>query len=214
MESSPDRNPPSRRGTLFVVSAPSGAGKTSLVKALLDASPGLEVSISHTTRAMRPGEQDGVHYHFVDTERFQELVRADGFLEHATVFDHHYGTSRGGVEASLESGRDVILEIDWQGARQVRTAMPDCRSVFILPPSREVLEQRLRARAQDAEAVIQRRLGEAQAEMSHHAEFDYLVVNDDFDQALSELLAIVTADRLRMPRQRAEREALIRALLA
>ena len=202
------------RGTLFIISAPSGAGKTSLVRALLDSVHNLVVSVSHTTRPMRPGEQDGVDYHFVDTDTFLALARDGGFLEHAEVFDRHYGTTQAAVEESLGSGRDVILEIDWQGAQQVRLKMPECQSIFILPPSRAVLEQRLRDRGQDSEATIQRRLREAAGEISHYDEFDFLVVNDDFPKALAELIAIVTADRVRLPRQQVAHGALIRALLA
>ncbi|MGD2083869.1 MAG: guanylate kinase [Chromatiales bacterium] len=188
-------------GTLFVVSAPSGAGKTSLVRALLDADPGVEVSVSHTTRPPRPGEKDGVHYHFVDGATFRGLAEAGAFLEHARVFDNHYGTSRADIEDRLARGRDVILEIDWQGARQVRERLPYAVSVFILPPSAHALEERLRGRGQDSDEVIAARLAEARAELSHYAEFDYLVVNDQFDIALEELRAIVTARRLRLGAQ-------------
>lgn len=202
------------RATLFIVSAPSGAGKTSLVRALLDAVPGVAVLISHTTRPMRPGERDGVHYHFVDTDTFLDVAQAGGFLEHAEVFGRHYGTSRAKVEEALEAGRDVILEIDWQGAQQVRAKLPGCQSIFILPPSRAVLEQRLRDRAQDSEATIQLRLRAAVDEMRHYDEFDFVVVNDDFQTALADLIAIVTADRVRLSRQQAVHDDLIRALLA
>lgn len=201
-------------GTLYVISAPSGAGKTSLVKALVQAVPGLVVSVSHTTRPPRPGEQDGVDYHFVDAEGFLALVEDGGFLEHARVFGNYYGTSRKAVEAELAAGRDVVLEIDWQGARQVRRLMPGCQSVFVLPPSRQALEARLRARGQDSEEVIARRLQEAVTDMSHYAEFDYVVINDDFEQALGELRAIVTANRLRVGRQQARHRALLQELLA
>ena len=183
-------------GSLFIVSAPSGAGKTSLVKALLDFTPGLVVSVSHTTRAMRPGELDGEDYHFVSREWFQQTIVAGAFLEYARVFDHYYGTSRGSVEQQLCKGLDVILEIDWQGARQVREAMPETCSIFVLPPSRRTLEQRLRARGQDSEATISRRMCDAVAEMSHYAEFDHLVVNDNFDAALHDLDTIVRSRRL------------------
>lgn len=201
-------------GTLYVISAPSGAGKTSLVRALVQAVPELVVSVSHTTRPPRSGEQDGADYHFIDAERFLGMVEDGGFLEHARVFGNYYGTSRQAVQAELATGRDVILEIDWQGAQQVRRLMPGCQSVFILPPSREVLESRLRARGQDTEAVIARRLEEAVAEMGHYAEFDYLVVNDDFDHALDELRTIVTANRLRVGRQQARHRGLLDELLA
>jgi len=180
-----------RRGALFVIAAPSGAGKTSLVKTVLDRDPALKVSISHTTRKPRPHERDGEHYHFVTTGEFRRLVAADQFLEHAQVFDNFYGTSRAGVEALRNAGFDVILEIDWQGAQQVRKAQPDCRTIFILPPSRAELEARLRNRKTDVEEVIARRLRDAEADMSHYAEFDYVVVNDDFERAATELLAIL-----------------------
>ncbi len=196
-----------------MISAPSGAGKTSLVKALIDQLPGVEVSISHTTRDMRPGEEDGVHYHFVRQSRFLELADQAAFLEHAEVFGNYYGTSQQGVLDQLATGKDVILEIDWQGARQVRRLMPECLGIFIVPPTLEVLEERLRGRGQDAEAVIAGRMKEAVSEMSHFPEFDYLVINDDFDQALDELKAIFIANRLSMPRQEETHEALLRALV-
>ena len=180
-----------KRGSLFVIAAPSGAGKTSLVKTVLDRDPGLKVSISHTTRKPRPHERDGEHYHFVTTDEFKRLVAADQFLENAQVFDNFYGTSRAGVEALRSAGHDVILEIDWQGAQQVRKAQPDCRTIFILPPSRAELEARLRNRKTDSEEVIARRLRDAEADMSHYAEFDYVVVNDKFEKAADELLGIL-----------------------
>ncbi len=189
-------------GTLFIISAPSGAGKTSLVRALLDSTPGIGVSVSHTTRAPRPGETDGEDYHFVSVAEFEKMVAEGVFLEHARVFDNFYGTSRRAIEARLAAGEDVILEIDWQGAAQVRAQMDDTVSIFILPPSREALEERLRGRGQDDEAVIARRMRDAEAEMSHYAEFDYLVVNDDFDTALGELRCVVLARRQRLDRQR------------
>lgn len=184
-------------GTLYIISAPSGAGKTSLVEALISAVPDMTVSISHTTRPKRPGEVDGVHYHFIDAERFQRMVAAGEFLEHAQVFGNLYGTSREQVVKTLAAGVDVILEIDWQGARQIRAAMPDGVSVFILPPSRDELERRLRGRNQDSDGVIAKRMQEARSEMSHYQEYDYLVVNEDFDVALADLTAIVRARRLR-----------------
>jgi guanylate kinase len=180
-----------RRGCLYVIAAPSGAGKTSLVKAVLARDPSLRVSISHSTRKPRENERDGVDYHFVSLDEFKRLVAAGAFLEHAQVYDNFYGTSRQGVEALLASGHDVILEIDWQGARQVREAQPDCRSIFILPPSRRSLEERLRNRRTDTEEVIQRRLRDSIADMSHFAEFDQVVVNDDFESAVSHLLEII-----------------------
>ena len=182
---------PVRRGSLYVIAAPSGAGKTSLVKAVLERDPSLRVSISHTTRKPRPHERDGEHYHFVNPEEFKRLVQADAFLEHAEVFDNFYGTGREGVEALRRAGHDVILEIDWQGAQQVRRAQPDCTTVFILPPSRRELESRLRNRQTDSEEVIARRLRDAVADMSHFAEFDRVIVNHEFEKAVSELLEIL-----------------------
>ncbi len=202
------------KGTLFIVSAPSGAGKTSLLRRLREELPGLVISISHTTRPMRPGEVDGRDYYFVSQEEFERMLAQDAFLEHARVFGHYYGTARHQVVENLERGLDVILEIDWQGARQVRQKMPESRSIFILPPSRQVLEQRLRSRGQDSEEVIARRMGAARAEMAHYAEYDYLLVNDRFEQALSELKSIIVADRLRLPRQRDKLAGLLRNLLA
>jgi len=201
-------------GTLYVFSAPSGAGKTSLVKALLAEVEGIEVSVSHTTRAMRPGEQDGVDYHFISKDEFENMVEADAFLEHAQVFDNFYGTARSSIDTRLAAGADVILEIDWQGARQVRAWKTDALSVFILPPSREALEERLRGRGQDSEEIIARRMRDAVSEMSHYAEFDYLVINDQFETALKELVAIVTAERLRMLAQKTRHAAILATLLA
>jgi guanylate kinase len=174
-----------------VIAAPSGAGKTSLVRALMEREPGLRFSISYTTRRQRPNEVDGRDYFFVTREEFERMARSGEFLEHATVFDNSYGTSRAQVEESLAAGQDLILEIDWQGARQIRRALPECRSVFILPPSRAELERRLRGRGTDTEQVIQRRLRDAAGDMSHWREFEFVVVNDDFEQALTELQAIV-----------------------
>lgn len=179
---------------LYVVAAPSGGGKTSLIAALLERDPQVRLSVSHTTRKPRPGEIDGVHYHFVDESEFERLVSQSAFLEHARVFDHRYGTGRRAVEQQLEQGHDVILDIDWQGARQVRASFPSSRSIFIIPPSLEALQQRLTKRGQDDEAVIRRRMRDARAEISHWDEFDYLIVNDDFDQALDELHRIVRQD--------------------
>jgi guanylate kinase len=203
-----------RQGTLFVIAAPSGAGKSSLVKALIESTPGIAVSVSHTTRPMRPGEVDGVDYHFVDVARFRAMIDEGAFLEHAQVFDNFYGTSQAGIREQLHSGLDVILEIDWQGARQVRQMMPDCQGIFILPPTRQALESRLRGRGQDSDEVIARRMRDAQSEMSHYAEFDYLVVNDDFDTALDELRTLFLAQRLRRAPQEARYGAVIRELLA
>ncbi|UHQ53916.1 guanylate kinase [Microbulbifer sp. YPW16] len=200
-------------GTLFTVSAPSGAGKTSLVKALVDGDPQVTVSVSHTTRPMRPGEQDGVNYHFVGRETFLEMLDRDAFLEHAQVFDNFYGTSQEWVQETLDSGRDVILEIDWQGAAQVRRLLPETVGIFILPPSQQALRERLTGRGQDDESVIERRMSQAIDEMSHYVEADYLVINDDFQQALEELRAVVTSQRQRLGRQQERHGDLLQALL-
>ena len=189
------------RGNLFIVSAPSGAGKTSLVAALVERIADLCISISHTTRPQRPGEEDGINYHFTDRETFLKMVAENRFLEHAEVFGNLYGTSADWVESARREGRDVILEIDWQGATQVRHLVPDACSIFILPPSLKVLAERLRARGQDDEEVISRRLAGAREEMSHYPEFDFLLVNDDFERALHDLAAIISSCRLRQSAQ-------------
>lgn len=189
----------STRGSLFIIAAPSGAGKTSLVNGLLERDPRLVLSISHTTRPARPGEIDGRHYHFVSATEYEQMVSKGDFLEHARVFDHYYATNRNSVDLQLESGRDVILEIDWQGARQVRSALADCCLIFIIPPSLESLRERLTGRGQDSAGVIQRRMRDAQAEISHWTEFDHLVVNDDFDTTLEELLTIINGHRTQKP---------------
>lgn len=201
------------QGTLYVVSAPSGAGKTSLVKALHENVPGLSVSVSHTTRAMRPGEIDGQDYFFVAPGVFERMIVEGAFLEHARVFDHCYGTAQAAVENCLKRGEDVILEIDWQGARQVRRLLPESVGVFILPPSRDILRQRLRGRGQDSDAVIERRMNDAIAELSHYPEYDYLVVNDDFPRALEALREIVQANRLRIGRQEEVLMTMLKELL-
>jgi guanylate kinase len=180
-----------KQGKLVVISAPSGAGKTTLVRALLANEPALRLSVSHTTRKRRPNEQDGREYHFTTVPQFEALVKQGEFLEHARVFDNLYGTSRAYVGKQLEAGHDVLLEIDWQGAAQVRRAMPGCLSVFVLPPSRATLAERLARRATDTAEVIARRLAEAAADMSHYREFDYVVVNDDFERAVAELKRIL-----------------------
>ena len=185
------RTTPATRGTLFVLAAPSGAGKTSLVKALLERMPRLRMSVSHTTRPRRPTEEHGREYYFIGVPEFERLVAGGEFLEHARVFDNFYGTARAPVETRLAQGGDIVLEIDWQGARQVRSAMPDCVTIFILPPSREALEKRLQSRATDSPQVIARRLRDAVSDMSHWREFDYVVVNDDFDRAVTDLMTIV-----------------------
>jgi guanylate kinase len=202
------------RGRLFVVSAPSGAGKTSLVHALRQQRPTLGVSISHTTRAPRPDELDGREYFFVSVERFEELLAEGAFLEHARVFDNYYGTGRAQLDATLDAGRDIILEIDWQGARQVRKTRPGVISIFILPPSRVELERRLRARGTDSDAVIARRLRDAADDMSHCAEFGCAVVNDHFEQALAELGAILDGQGAALRADRPALAPLLRELTA
>ncbi|MES1195732.1 MAG: guanylate kinase [Steroidobacter sp.] len=205
---------PTVPGQLYVVAAPSGAGKTSLVRALLAQEPSARFSISYTTRKQRPTEQDGRDYFFVDKAKFEQMVAAGEFLEHAQVFDNYYGTSKSQVKQLLAQGANVILEIDWQGAQQVRKVMPDCRSIFILPPSREELERRLRGRATDIEEVIQRRLRDAVSDMSHWHEFDYVVVNNDFEKALGELKSIVQRKGEALRGNRAElKPLLIKALV-
>lgn len=201
-------------GTLYTISAPSGAGKTTLVRALLDTVPGLTLSVSHTTRARRQGEVDGRDYYFVDDATFDRMVAERAFLEHARVFGNQYGTSHSVVDEQLAAGYDVLLEIDWQGARQVRSAVSHAVSIFILPPSREALYERLNDRGQDAEEVIARRMAAAIDEMSHYAEADFLVINDRFEEALDDLVAVVRAGRLRQEPQRQRWSGLIDALLA
>jgi len=199
--------------TLFTVSAPSGAGKTSLVNALVQRNEMLQVSVSHTTRAMRPGEQEGVDYHFVSASAFEQMLEAGAFLEHAQVFDNYYGTSQQWVQETLRSGCSVILEIDWQGAQQIRRLVPDSVAIFIVPPSRAVLEQRLMQRGQDDATVIARRMAAAIDEMSHYVESDFLIVNDVFDAALYELEAVITAQNLRTSQQSTHLGALLEDLL-
>ncbi len=201
-------------GVVVTVSAPSGAGKTSLVNGAVQALPNVELSVSHTTREQRRGEQDGRDYHFVTAEQFRRMVAAGEFLEHAEVFGNLYGTAVGEVRARREAGRDVILEIDWQGARQVRSAFADAISVFVLPPSREALEKRLHGRGRESPEQVAARMAGAIAEMRHYDESDYLLVNDDFDTALAELCAIITAQRQRRSYQQARHASLIAALLA
>ena len=201
-------------GTLFVVAAPSGAGKSSLVNAVLAREPGIALSISFTSRAPRPGERHAQHYHFVDRAEFERMIAAGDFFEHALVHGDYKGTARQSVQPQLAAGKDVLLEIDWQGARQVREKVPDSVSVFILPPSREALQTRMRNRGQDSEETIARRLAAAREEMSHHDEFDYVIVNEHFDAAAAELRAIFVAHRLRRPVQARRHERLIASLLA
>jgi guanylate kinase len=176
---------------LFIVSAPSGAGKTSLSRRLISSHDDIRVAVSHTTRPPRPGEHDGEHYHFVDAGHFEKLIRENGFLEYAEVFDHYYGTSTAAVSQLLDQGKHVLLEIDWQGAQKIRQLMPDSISIFILPPSKETLYSRLKARGQDSEEIINKRMRDALNQISHYREYDHVIVNDDFEQAYHELESIV-----------------------
>lgn len=201
------------RGSLYIISAPSGAGKTSLVAALLENDQGVEVSVSHTTRSPRPGEQDGVNYNFVSVSDFESLVAEQGFLEHARVFGNYYGTSKAWVEQRLAAGQDIILEIDWQGARQVRSLMPEARSIFILPPSELALRQRLESRGQDDSSVVDQRMAQAESESSHYHEYEYLIINDSFEQALDQLQSIFKANRLVTSRQKIACFNILRDLL-
>jgi len=200
-------------GTLFVVSAPSGAGKTSLVRALRERRPALQFSVSYTTRPPRPGEIDGVHYHFVTRDTFERMVAAGEFVEYARVFENAYGTAEQALRETLATGADLVLEIDWQGARQVRARFPDATTIFILPPSLAVLEERLRGRGQDSAAVIARRMAAARDELSHYSEYDYLIVNDCFERALADLDSIVHVQELRCARQAQRLDATLAALL-
>jgi guanylate kinase len=211
---SPTTTPGPMRGTLYIVAAPSGAGKSSLVNACLARDQGIALSISFTSRAARPGERHAEHYHFVSVDEFQRMVAAGDFFEHALVYGDWKGTAKLSVEPQLEAGKDVLLEIDWQGARQVRQQVPDAVSVFILPPSRVALEQRMRARGQDSEDVIRQRLAAAREQMSHFDEFDYVVINEDFEIAVDELCSIFLTSRLRRERQATRHADLIAGLLA
>jgi len=190
------------RSILFILSAPSGAGKTSLLHALMNDAEGVAVSVSHTTRKQRPGEIDGQHYHFVSVEEFQRMIARDAFIEHAQVFDNFYGTSKEAVQQQLDSGTDVILEIDWQGARQVRRLFTDAVSVFIVPPSVDALRERLSSRGQDSEEIIERRMNDALAELSHYDEYDYIIINDQFEKALQDLRCVLHAEHLTRSQQR------------
>jgi guanylate kinase len=201
-------------GTLYIISAPSGAGKTSLVKALLDSEALIRVSVSHTTRAMRPGEVEGVNYHFTSREQFHGMLDNNEFLEHAEVFGNLYGTSQKWVKQTLAEGFDLILEIDWQGAQQVRRLMPQAKSIFILPPTQEALRHRLTNRGQDSGEIIEQRMREAVSEMSHYVEYDYLLINDDFAHALSDLKAIFRANQLLQSPQQQRHTGLLSELLA
>ncbi|OCG58954.1 MULTISPECIES: guanylate kinase [unclassified Gilliamella] len=203
-------------GTLFIVSAPSGAGKSSLIQAYLSQSNlhPAKVSISHTTRTPRPGEAHGEHYYFVDHEHFESLIAKQAFVEYANVFDHYYGTSKAEIEQSLSQGTNVFLDIDWQGARQVRKKMPDAKSIFILPPSLKELENRLVKRGQDDNNIIAKRMKKAQAEISHYNEYDYVIINDDFNISLNALSAIITTASLEQSKQTVINKQLLADLLA
>ena len=203
-------------GNLFVIAAPSGAGKSSLINALLERNPcgSMQVSVSTTTRTPRPGEHEGEHYFFVDEQTFLEQVEQGNFYEHAKVFDHYYGTSRFVIEETLASGVDVFLDIDWQGTRQVKAAYPGVHTIFILPPSTQELERRLRTRGQDSDEVIAKRMAKAQHEMSHYAEFSYLIVNQDFEDSVNQLEHIVLSQRLRRSKQQIRHQHILKDLLA
>ncbi|MCC9660841.1 guanylate kinase [Pseudoalteromonas sp. MB41] len=201
------------RGNLFILSAPSGAGKSSLISALLNKHSDMKVSVSHTTRSPRPGEENGVHYHFVSVEEFKALIEKNDFFEWAQVFDNYYGTSKQAIETQLAAGIDVFLDIDWQGAQQIRKLVEDVETIFILPPSKEELESRLTNRGQDSSEVIAGRMAKAQSETSHYNEYDYVVVNDDFDTALAEIETIVMAKRLSLKSQAQRHQTLLENLL-
>jgi len=201
-------------GTLYIISAPSGAGKTSLIASLLNKVEATEMAVSHTTRNPREGEVHGEHYHFITAEEFLKGIHEDMFLEHANVFGNHYGTSKAEVDGLLEKGVDVILEIDWQGAQQVRELMPDSRSIFILPPSKEELERRLRGRATDSDEVIAKRLAQSCDDIKHYKEFDYLVINDKFDESVHQLSCIFQANRLQLEKQQEANAFLLKGLVS
>lgn len=202
------------KGNLFVISSPSGAGKSSLISALLERHSDMQVSVSHTTRAPRPGEKDGVHYHFSSVESFKSLIADDGFYEWAEVFGNYYGTSKQAIQNQLDQGIDVFLDIDWQGAQQMRKIVPEIISIFILPPSREELESRLNKRGQDSAEVIEGRMRQAQSEMSHYNEYDFVLINDDFNQTLGDFEQLVLSHRLRTTNIESKHSDLITKLLA
>lgn len=208
-----NHRPETNCGMLYIISAPSGAGKTSLVKALLEEVDCVEVSVSYTTRAKRPGEREGIDYHFIDQATFENMIAEDQFIEHAKVFGNYYGTSRQRIKEKMHAGIDIILEIDWQGAQQVRQQFEDCTTIFILPPSRHELLSRLNERGQDSGDVIAKRMEEANEQISHYKEFEYLIVNDQFSHALGELKALIHAFRLRQTTQCRRHHTLIEALL-
>ena len=207
---------PVTNGNLFILSAPSGAGKSSLIKALLQqpSSHKLQVSVSHTTRDPRPGENNGEHYHFVSVEQFKQQIQQNAFYEYAEVFGNFYGTSEQAIDEQLAQGIDVFLDIDWQGAQQVRKRKPDVTTIFISPPSKQALEERLRGRGQDSEETIQSRMAQAQTECSHYQEFEYIIINDDFEQALTDLNTIVNNQRLKQSQQANRYQQLFTALLS
>ncbi len=210
-----DQMPMSAQGTLYIISAPSGAGKSSLLSALLQDKPqDMQISVSHTTRDPRPGEENGVHYHFVNQENFKALIAEGQFVEWAEVFGNYYGTSKAVIENTLKQGIDVFLDIDWQGAQQVKELMPDAVGIFILPPSKSELERRLTGRDQDSAEVIAGRMAQAVSEISHYNEYDYVIVNDDFDMALADLRGIVRAQRLTLTSQTHRHNDMLKGLLA
>jgi len=199
-------------GSLYIISAPSGAGKTSLISELIKQNTGIAVAVSHTTRPARPGEEDGQHYHFTSVDSFKEMISAESFLEHAEVFGNFYGTSNQAIDTQLESDTDVILEIDWQGAQQVRQLRPDAISIFILPPSVNALEQRLSGRKQDSQDVIKTRLKQSCDDMRHYDEFDYIVINDNFDDAVQDLASIFKCNRMKLDCQKQRHQAFLESV--
>jgi guanylate kinase len=202
------------KGNLFVISSPSGAGKSSLISALLKQHNDMQVSVSHTTRAPRPGEEHGVHYHFTDVDAFKQLISENGFFEWAEVFGNFYGTSKQAITEQLEQGIDVFLDIDWQGAQQMRKLVDNIVTLFILPPSKAELEDRLNKRGQDSKEVIAKRMDKAQSEMSHYDEYDFVLINDDFEQTLQQLETVVLAHRARTENQQIKHQSLLNDLLA
>lgn len=202
------------KGNLYIISAPSGAGKTSLVRKVMEKRGNVCFSISHTTRAMRPGEKDGFDYHFISVDDFKTMIAKDAFIEHAQVFDNFYGTSHASVKDQLTKGMDVVLDIDWQGARQIRKQLPQAINIFILPPSKQALNQRLHARGQDSAEIIERRMQSAIQEMEHYDEYQYLIINDDFERAVSELDTLLCSQHLTIAQQSLRHQAVIKDLLS